>query len=368
MAKFNLKITHPHQFKLETKSLGTIWCFPPTVGMFTDIEKDLNTSDIDNLSFVRILVKRVGRRADEDTVGDINNTEGKSLTDDDIGNLSNEEIETFAREFLTNGKWLLKNSESSKTVDEKGKIKISVKYPLVDLPKEDSECDSDYLVRVLRLYFDKRAKQSEALRRTLNPFTGIFSKNPFSDITNNLLDERVLLSNQLEKTLGDPDFIRPVRLELPSIPTNPIHETNGLLDSILGHAEKFQSIIPQLVELHKNTADVLLQIQSDFNRAAWKSTIFSVVIISIAAMSFGATAFFSFLDYKMSSSREEQYHRYLANQETLTENLIQQQAKQHELFIGSLEEKIESFIERRDNQIDRFIEHFPITNKDQSDN
>ena len=358
------------QFELDTESLSTIRCSSPTFKMLISIEKDLNTGSTDNPSFMRKLIRRVSQRIHENASEDTETVEDISLTDADVNNLSNEEIENFAHKFLTHNKWLLEEYESSKTTNEKGEIRLSMERSPVDFPKEDGEYDSDYLVRVLRRYFDEQTKRNKLLKQTLNPFSN-FLKSPFLDSVNELMNKHHFLSNQLKSKIRTfDDSVNPPQLKSLEIPvsTNSIHETNILLGDVLNRVDEVQEVIFRSAELIQNMSEIALKMQTAFEQSSRRSMLFSLVMISIAAVSLLFTMFFSWSDHKQSSSQEELFRHYLSNQEAFIENLTQQQARQHRQLIDSLEEKIESLAEQQDNQINHLPESLPSINKSQSEN
>ena len=303
------KLKHRQDFGLETDSLGTIQCGSLTLGMLSKIEKDLKVNDLDSVVFARQLLREVGCHITEREGNEIDNQkheiENALLADEDIDCISDDEIETFAREFVTHNDWLIKTFEGEKctiATNENGENVVSVQATPIDLPKEDSERDSDYLVRVLRRYLDEKTTR---IRKMFRPVFGSLFRNTFSSATEDLLKKHVSLSDQLGKTLRGlgsdltgprlASIVEPRHMDIkvPVLPENPIYETNRRLGDVLDHAEEVRPIILQSAELFQSMSNTALQMHADFNRSARYSLFVSLIVVCIAGVSLVVTALYS---------------------------------------------------------------------------
>ena len=376
------KLAHRQNFRLETESLGTIQCGSLTVGMRSKIEKEVKADDIDSVTFTRNLLRKVGRHVKEierkEKNQDTDETESVSIADVDIDSLSDEEVQDFARKFVAHNDWLpktYKNAQRSVTTNEKGENAVSIQPTQVILPKENTERDSDYLVRVLRRYLDE---QGERMKRMLRPLSGSLFRNIFSNATEGLVKKHVSLSNELGKTLRG---LRPgltgaqmgsivergySNIEIPPLPENPVNETNRRLGDVLEHADELRPIILQSAELFRNMSDTALQMHGDFNRSARQSLFVSLVVVCIATASLVVTALYSWWSYEQSLVQETQYLRKLSDQQAQIETLIEQQHDRYQLLLGNQNKQLKAIIERQDAQVEQLIESLQAGSINQS--
>lgn len=376
------KLLHRQTFHLETKFLGTIQCSSLTVGMLSKLGKELKVAEIDSVVFARELLVKAGRyirhNEREEDGNDKDETKSAPISDEDIYRLSDEEIEVFAREFVAHNDWLFKTyktAQRSVTTNEKRENVVSIQPKPIDLPKEISERDSDYLVRVLRRYLDE---QAERQKRMLGPFSGLFFKNILSNATEDLLKKHVSLSDQLGKTLRGlgPDLTEPhlssivkpsyLDIKVPPLPENPVHRTNRRLDDVLGHAEELHPIFLQSAELFRNMSDTALQMHADFSRSARQSLFVSFLIVCIATASLVVTALYSWWNYEQASVLESQYQRNLREQQAQVQTLVEQQDNRYRQLLGNQDKQLETLIKRQDAQVERIIKSLRVADTIQS--
>ena len=370
MASELSKLLPQDSFHLETQSLGTIWCDSLKVGTLSMLEKELKQDDIDSVIFARKLLHEVGRHKEksESEQKDEDATKSAPFSVEDISRLSDEEIEHFSSEFVAHNDWLLETYETTQrsvtTNDEGDKVPTIHRTP-IELPKDDAERDSDYLVRLLRRYIDEQAKQ---INQMLRSFSGSLFKNTFSTATKDLLKKHVSLSDQLRRTLQGfgPSLTGPhiadivksdyTGIEIPTLPENPIHETNQRLNDVLDHAEELRPIFIQSAELFRNMSDTAVQMHADFNRSAGKSLFVSVLVGCIAGASLVVTALYSWWSYEQSSLQETQYQRNLREQRAQIQTLVEQQDSQYRQLLDYQGDQLATLIRRQDAQVQQIIE------------
>ena len=378
------KLTQRHIFNLETDTLGTIQCSSLKAGMLSNVEKDFNATEKDSIVIARRLLREVGRhikegeRKEDGKVKD--ETESAPLTDDDVNGLSVEEIEIFAREFVAHNEWLKKTYEGthrSVTTNKKGENDVTIQSMPVDLPNENAECHSDYLVRVLRGYLDEQVKRN---KRLLKHFTDSNFNNIFSNATEDLLKKHVSLSNQLATTLQslrsgttEPylgSLAEPIHVGINKIPTppeNPVYETNRRLGDVLDHAEELRPIILQSAELFRNMSDTALLMHADFNRSARKSLNVSILVACIATVSLVVTALYSWWSYEQSTVQEAQYQHNFHEHQAQFQTLIEQQDDRYRQLLGDQDKQLETLIQRQDAQVEKIIDSLQVSNTIQSE-
>ncbi|MCH7675528.1 hypothetical protein IH879_11340, partial [candidate division KSB1 bacterium] len=139
-------------FDYETKDVGRIRIRSYTMGASgefgVELSKRVKTSSVD---LVRKLVSIIGRCYDK-TTGEI---QPKNLQPETVKAISDEEIEEIARMFVEKNDWLYKDIENPKyeiIESEQGERVKKVSYEKKEIPREQSETYSEYLIRLIRSY------------------------------------------------------------------------------------------------------------------------------------------------------------------------------------------------------------------------
>lgn len=161
------KLMHMYDFTLETKALGQIQCGSMNAEMHSKLRTTLESRDVDSLVFSRHVLGLVSKKV---LTGDIQKgaqAQEECFTEEEISSISDEDVEVFAREFILHNGWSPHSYEDADrhvSMNEKGERSVSYTPKTSDLPKGDAESSSDYLVRVLRHYFEE---QSKSLKRMM---------------------------------------------------------------------------------------------------------------------------------------------------------------------------------------------------------
>ncbi|MFA7404908.1 MAG: hypothetical protein WC007_13015, partial [Pelobacteraceae bacterium] len=136
------------------------------------LAKMLDVPDVNSLVFVRQLMRLVCKRPSELQSGDDLKAQYDGLTDEETNQISEEEVESFAKEFIAHNVWLLVSYEDRERIvehNENSEKVVSYRPKQIDLPKEDAESNCDYLMRVFSHYF---ALKREKGKKTTETATG----------------------------------------------------------------------------------------------------------------------------------------------------------------------------------------------------
>jgi hypothetical protein len=241
--------------------------------------------------------------------------EGTPVTAAEAEQLTDEEIEAFAKDFLAHNPSLLQTFENPKTesrTNEKGE-RISVITPrAVDFPKEPDERDSDYLARVMRRDRDERAKR---IKHITESASGIFRGAGLSKTTEDILRQNLLFSDRLREMTASFDALRartiempavdawrerPVEnpaLRIPNLPPNPAYETIARLNEVLAYMEGIRPLAAECANLIRSMNDTSIRMLADFSRNARQTAIYNRITIWIAVLGLVVSAVFSVLNY-----------------------------------------------------------------------
>lgn len=324
------KLVRMNDFALMTEAFGEIRCTTLNLKDLSAVGKMANIPDINGFEFSRKVLGMVStKRADTEGRGGTE-AKGVALTDNEIRLISDEEVETFAKEFVAHNGWLLRSGENRRrqaTMREKSGRDDIFSQKTINPEKGNAETSSDYLVRVLVRYLDE---QSQHVKEMMEPLSGWLAANPFGeqmkkmteslssrmatsmfkDSTLESLRANVSLSDQLQDTIKafdqsklnagitnatferTPIYMRDIR-----IPENPVLETNRQISGVLEHIENIGPIVVQSAELIGNMNDTALRMQADFMRNAHSTHKYAWIAIVIAVVSLMASSFFSWLSY-----------------------------------------------------------------------
>lgn len=139
-------------FDYETKEVGCIRIGSYTVGASgkfgVELSKRVKTSSVD---LVRKLVSLIGCRYVE-TTGAL---QSENLKPKIVKAISDEEIEEIAKIFIEKNDWLYKDIDNPKyevIESDQGEMVKKVSYEKREIPREESETYSDYLIRLIQSY------------------------------------------------------------------------------------------------------------------------------------------------------------------------------------------------------------------------
>jgi len=166
------KLLHMHDFTHETKSLGTLYCGSVNADAHSKLREVLKAPSVDGLGFARQVLGLIAKMAPAAESKDAKAVLEQGFTNEEIIRLTNEELEFFAEDFLAHNPWILHSYDDAKrtvNTDDKGESVVTYTPKAIDLPKEDAESSSDYLVRVFRRYLEE---QSKSLKRTMERLSG----------------------------------------------------------------------------------------------------------------------------------------------------------------------------------------------------
>jgi len=335
-----------HDFDLATQAIGSIRCGTLKAGMLSVVQKLLQTPNVGALIISRQVLGMVGSKNARAT--DDAETQKVTLTAEDVQQITEDEVETFAGEFVAHNEWLLQShNDGEKQINAKG--------------KGDNEASSDYLVRVLRLYLDERDRRLKKMleplsersatsqfaaqvKKLMEPLSSRFLPRAFSDSTLESLRRNFSLSDQLQDTINafnkrtlDYEIARsaiePAQTQIPEllIQKNPLSETTEHLSGLRSMASKSTELLNGL-----NATAVNMQV--DFQNNARSTKLYAQVAIGIAVLSFIASSFFSWMSYRQSEKSDTQSEIF----KTAMHNLIAAQEKDRAVLVRALKETRQS--------------------------
>ncbi|MCB1964776.1 MAG: hypothetical protein KDI64_01660 [Candidatus Accumulibacter sp.] len=360
MSKFERR----HDFDLETHSLGKIRCGTLKVSTFSATAKSLADPNSEALPQCRNILQMLSKKIDS-SAGDRKSSE-IALSDDDVRQITDDEVEIFSKEFVSHNDWLLLSSDDAKGQnggDQENESSISRQAEVDDLAKGSAERNSEYLIRILHRYFQD---QGERLKKILEPLakedtiarhlTKLKESLPFR-LAGSAFDASTLeslrrnlgMSDQLKDTLRAfekntiarevlPDSSRLEAQAPPSIhpAKNLLIEKNRRLGSILDQIGEMRTLAAQSAGLIANMNQTALQMQANFISNARSTQKSAQVAIGIAVLSLGATLVFSLLSYSDGKDQSEKNNSQISLYQAEVAKLIAAQEKDRAVLVGAL--------------------------------
>lgn len=346
------KLAHICDFEVESAALGRIHCGTYTMKVAQALEKLFDKEDLTGPIFARTLLQYIGKTAsDSHEVDNGNATEDRSLTAENIAQLTDDEIEKFAREFLAHNAYLMKpdDNESVEDVEAGGTTE-----------EQPGESASDRLLRVMRNY---STAQSIRMKKFLKPFSSFLSKPLFSAPTLDAIQKNALLSSRLDETLSVLRQSQPEYEPIP-IPENPTYETNRRLNRVINYLEDMQPLVIESGQLIRSLNDAAIRMLGDFGRSTQRAESFSKIIIAIAAISLVVTAVFfvlSFFDAREGSedakqftaAQNAQFEKLITSQNDRFEQLFKALGRESQLAQENLKKTLDALIQSQQAELNR---------------
>lgn len=231
-------LSRMHDFYLKTSAFGQVFCGAVNDKMLSKLNDTLHRFDVDGFAFARQVLQFVCKKV---VPGDTNHalpTE-EALTVEEISQITDEDLEDFANEFIAHNVWLLrsyKEGDRQITTNGKGERVVLYQPQRVQLPKDEGEKNNNYLVRVFRHYFTQRNERETKRMRGTSSKTTV---GRFAEADRHLAEysaiadmERVLRRDQEITQALDPfkDMRRLV-------------ESNAACDSVLTNLKREQELM-----------------------------------------------------------------------------------------------------------------------------
>lgn len=367
------KFKRRHDFDLVTHALGTIQCGTLKFKALSTVAKILTNPDSDASVLSRQIFSMVGQKGAQPTGSA--DSQDNVLSDEDIQQILDDEIETFARDFVAHNDWLLHSYDDEsrqESTNEKGEKVTSFSPKIADFPKGEGERSSQYLIRILRRYFED---QGNRLKKMLEPMSGLLASNSlaeqykkfaepisshlstgiFSDSARESLLQNFSMSDQLQDTIKafkrntfDLEIargsIKPDLLQIRPLPIldSPLIETNRRLGMLLDQMQEMRPLVAQSAELIGNMNDTALKMQASFMVNARSTRWYALIAIGIAVLSLVVSSIFSWLSFSNGKQQSEKSDAQIRLFQTEIRNLIAAQEKDRAVLVSALKEARQS--------------------------
>lgn len=334
------QLGYEHEFDLDTNALGKLRCRSVNDDNLSKLGQ-LPTKDINGLEFARQVLALVSKRYINGAILDETEVQQEKLSQAELSQIRDEEVETFAREFVAHNEWLFDDAEGSEQqTDNTGQ------------KKEDTESHSDYLVRIFRPHMAVQGQRMTMIGQRLAKLGTKLYQNATLDSMRRALD----LSDSLRSAVSTFNQAPP----LPTFgadkfyeykqPISPINETNRHLDTVVEHLRDIRPLVSKSVELINTLADTTLKMQADFISNARSTQKYALTAIVIATFSFLVSAVFSGWSYYDAIQREQETTKILKHYQQENQTVIQAQNARHEELIRSLLTEFQNLNQQKRNK------------------
>ncbi|MDD2732641.1 MAG: Swt1 family HEPN domain-containing protein [Desulfuromonadaceae bacterium] len=173
---FDLKnLYQANNFSFETKALGRVFCGHVSTEMTSQLSKKLEGNDVDCTVFTRKLLQLISIKVVPCDAKDTSSeTPDLKFTKEDIRQVTEDELEVFAENFISHNGWLFHDSsggERKVRTNERGERIVSFIPTFITFPKDDTECYSGFLLRLYRNYFVGQKEQMKRFKKAATDMT-----------------------------------------------------------------------------------------------------------------------------------------------------------------------------------------------------
>ncbi|MFC7515042.1 hypothetical protein ACFQUU_08505 [Herbaspirillum sp. GCM10030257] len=296
-------------FDLDTQSLGKLRCTTPDKEQQKEIDEELRRNDLDSFSFASKLFSFSARKRTGDEKLD-KHAKGDALTEEEVGSVTWEELDTFCKKFVEHRRYMLKSQTLGK------------------LEKKPNESNMDFLVNAYRHYGkDKETHFKGMASRFLGQVL------PASSLAALKINEAV--SENLGRTI---DGMRStahgsVKIrDLPAAPRSAFAQTNGTLEEILEHHRETRTLLIESAQIIKSLNDTAVTLQTDYVVNNKKSGRATFIATFIAAASLLVSAYLSWITLKEAREGGKKTEEQLQQVHQDLQALIAAQKKGQELM------------------------------------
>jgi len=178
------------------------------------------------------------------------------LTDDDVNNLSEDDLEKIAGIYIEKNNYLFKKLTFKKKTNEKGETVNYGEYKDIEYPREESESNTSYLYRLSILEGEKYKKQFEDMFKSVSGLSSFSSK--LTDSIKNTLTLGDSLSKAMESIRPiNQTYIRPIEYESPSIDLAKITRENE--ERRLQPFNELSERLDQLIESSVQASEFMIE-------------------------------------------------------------------------------------------------------------
>jgi hypothetical protein len=280
--------------KIIKTSIGDIAIYGLTVGEEINIEEDLKSgikdagSDKYILAFTKYSCHKI-ESLDKTKFKPKNST----LLDDELKQLTSDNLEEIAKEYLKHSEFLYKKSSLESKKNKKGDDRLTVEYGEVEIPKKDNESYREYL-------YNLKVKQVEKLEKSFEKSFGYLSS--FSRQTQKKIQRTLTLGEHLSKSikatqsLNIPKVLPIISEPKPDLDNINLQMEENRLKSFKDLSEKMDELIQTnsesiqfMIEANKLQTRIADEIKgsSDTSSQLSKKNIYiSLIVLLIGVLSF----------------------------------------------------------------------------------
>lgn len=284
-------------------SIGELCVFGINMKGQTELHKNLDSSQEDCIpvDFIRNLCVYVCYPKDN-LKEEKYKPDKPILTNEDVSELTEDELEKIAGIYIDNNEYLFKKLEFKKKKNEKGEIVNYGEYNEIEHPRNEEETNISYLYRLSILEIEKHKKQMEDMFKSVSGM-GSFSSNLADSIKNTLT-----MGDSLSKAM---ESIRPISIpELHPIerePFNidfakierdkeerrlqPFNEVSNRLDQLIGSSVQASEFMIEANKIQTRIASEI-KVSGDLtDKHSRKNILLSGIVITLTVIGLSLTAY-----------------------------------------------------------------------------
>ena len=317
-----LNLTLEMQFEFETKHYGRLYIFSYSEvdgeKLFSKLSEEGDDCDPD--SFVKTLMAMVAYPIGE--VDDKNSRPEESyFSEENLDNLSDEELDKFCKLFIEHNTYLAKKPEFKGKKSRDGKNVVEGRPEKLRVEKSDDDNYRQYLLKIFKedkKKYDKHIDESISRIKENNEFKKKIFKNPFWEKINS----RYSALKKMEEKLKGLDRLQGASymsgVHAPSYQRHNLIDFQNNSSEIQPHPfDRLAERIDVLTEVEGDVVNELKNInesQKDLAKSGWETKQLTKIIIGLTIITFIFSITFSLLISNLTSKRDTENIQLLESQ------------------------------------------------------
>jgi hypothetical protein len=284
-------------------SIGELCVFSINVKGQTELHKNLNTSLEGGIptDFIRNLCVYVCFPKDS-LKEEKYKPDNPILTNEDVSNLTEDELEKIAGIYIDNNEYLFKKLEFKKKKNEKGEIVNYGEYNEIEHPRNEEETNISYLYRLSILEIEKHKKQMEDMFKSVSGI-GSFSSN-LTDSIKNTLTMGDSLSKAMEsiRSISIPELRpierQPFNMDFAKIEQGkeerrlqPFNELSNRLDQLIESSVQASEFMIEANKIQTRIASEIKASGDLTDKHSRKNILLSGIVITLTVIGLSLTAY-----------------------------------------------------------------------------
>lgn len=353
------KFARSAEFRFELTSVGIVRCKSLPSSLMSQCMQRIKAPDFESKGLARWLLGELAKRPKTENFQESDEIEGDDLTPEQLMSVSDEELESFSERVVQKNRYLIKAREGEELQRVEGQSACEFLAHAIEHRGKDEKAQIERIIQSargplfvdstldsIRKSIDASAKYEDLIKQysvatTLESIQkSLTASNALETLGEHLagqasLAERVLSQEPAEHQILNLPLIHP--------PSNPIHETNQILENLNNQIEGMRPIVAQGAELIRTMNETALRMQADYianaarsDRQTKNAMRVAVLSLIVSAIGLAASSWFSFQSYADSKAADQKSETQLKVFKDGIDALVREQGADRAAVLKSL--------------------------------